>query len=28
MWEKRKAALTDWDKFCNAKTAPKLKLVA
>jgi integrase len=21
MWEKRKATLTDWDKFCNTKTA-------
>ena len=28
IWEKRKAALTDWEKFCNTKTAPKLKLVA
>jgi integrase len=28
MWEKRNAALTDWETFCNTKTAPKLKLVA
>jgi hypothetical protein len=28
VWEKRKAALKDWDTFCNGKAAPKLKLVA
>jgi integrase len=28
MWEKRKAALSAWENFCNTKTAPKLQLVA
>jgi integrase len=26
--EKRKAALKEWETFCNRKKAPKLKLVA
>jgi integrase len=28
VWEKRKAALNEWETFCNSKAAPKLKLVA
>jgi len=28
VWEKRKAALKEWETVCNSKAAPKLKLVA
>src|SRR5262249_17071682 len=27
-WDKRMAALKDWETFCNSKSAPKLHLVA
>jgi integrase len=28
IWAKRKAALKDWETFCNSKKGPKLRLVA
>lgn len=28
VWQKRQAALKDWETYCNSKPAPKLRLVA
>jgi integrase len=28
VWAKHKAALKDWETFCNSKKGPKLRLVA